>query len=118
MPEWKDDAEEVARWRPELLSSFMGCQSMGCIRSSNFFVRPNFHLRKTVQMIATPPTQAAMMIRMVTAVLFLAVFADACTCWVADASAPVDVAVCVTVFLLELAVSVMMTTSSLAAAVV
>ena len=119
MPEWKDDADEAARWRPALeLSSFIGCQSMGCMRWSNCLERPNFHLRKTVQMMKTPPTDAAMMIMTVTAVLFLAVLPDCSSGTEAVSSAAEEVAVCVTVFLLESAVSVMMITSSLVASVV
>ena len=40
-------------------SGFVGCQSMGWRRASNLDERPSFHLRKTVQRMATPPTTDA-----------------------------------------------------------
>ena len=42
-----------------------GCQSMGVMRSSKLEEGLNFHLRMTVQPIATAPTQDAMTIRTV-----------------------------------------------------
>ena len=51
-------------------SSAVGCcQSMGRRRSSNFLELESFHLRKRVQRIATPPTDAATAISAVAMVL-------------------------------------------------
>ena len=73
MPEWKDDADEAARWRPALeLSSFIGCQSMGCMRSSKLDEGRSFHLRKRVQARKIPPIEAAtatMTVRVVRVIL-------------------------------------------------
>jgi hypothetical protein len=57
-------------------SSFVGCQSIGAMRSSNFFEAPSFHLRKTVQRMATPPTDAATTMSTVVIVLFFWAAAD------------------------------------------
>jgi hypothetical protein len=46
-------------------SSFVGCQSIGAMRSSNLDEWPSFHLRKTVQRMAIPPTLAATTMRTV-----------------------------------------------------
>jgi hypothetical protein len=48
----------------------VGCQSIGCIRSSNWDEGLNFHFLMTVQIMATPPTAAAMTIRTVMVVCF------------------------------------------------
>jgi hypothetical protein len=48
----------------------VGCQSIGCIRSSNWDEGLNFHFLMTVQITATPPTAAAMTIRTVMVVCF------------------------------------------------
>jgi hypothetical protein len=47
----------------------VGCQSIGCIRSSNLSDGLNFHLRMRVQMIAIPPIEAAMAMMTVKVVL-------------------------------------------------
>lgn len=44
------------------LCSAVGCQSMGCMRSSNSADGLNFHLRMMVQMMIAPPMQDAMTI--------------------------------------------------------
>jgi hypothetical protein len=46
------------------------------MRSSNFFEAPSFHLWKTVQRMATPPTDAATTMSMVVIVLFFWAAAD------------------------------------------
>jgi len=51
-------------------SSFVGCQSIGAIRSLNLDEWPSFHLRKIVQRMATPPTEAATTMSTVVMVLF------------------------------------------------
>jgi hypothetical protein len=51
-------------------SSLVGCQSIGAIRSSNLDEWPSFHLRKTVQRMARPPTEAATTMSTVVIVLF------------------------------------------------
>lgn len=51
----------------------MGCQSIGCIRSSNLFDGLNFHLRIRVQIIAMPPIEAAKAMMMVKVVFVLVV---------------------------------------------
>lgn len=69
MPEWNEDAFELARrWvgRPE--SSVVGCQSIGFMRSSNEDDAENFHFLMIVQMMAEPATEAPMTMRMVTVV--------------------------------------------------
>lgn len=40
-------------------SGLVGCQSIGCKRSSNLEERANFHLRKIVQMMAIPAMDEA-----------------------------------------------------------
>lgn len=51
-------------------SSTVGCQLIGSRRWSNFLELLSFHLRKTVQMIATPPTDAATTMSTVIRVVF------------------------------------------------
>lgn len=51
-------------------SSFVGCQSIGLRRWSNFFELPSFHLRKTVQKMKIPPMDATVAMRMVRTLLF------------------------------------------------
>lgn len=59
-PERNDDAPEWRRCVGIAPSSAVGCcQSMGRRRSSNFLELESFHLRKTVQRMAIPPTDAA-----------------------------------------------------------
>jgi glycerol-3-phosphate O-acyltransferase len=79
VPEWKDDVSELTRrwWGIIPSSGLVGCQSIGCNRASNLAERPSFHLRNTVQRIATPPIHDATMISTVNAVLL--VFAAALT---------------------------------------
>lgn len=60
---------DVPRWRPGTTSSGpVGCQSIGCIRSSNLSDGLNFHLRIRVQIIAIPPIEAARAMMMVNVV--------------------------------------------------
>jgi len=59
-------------------SSFVGCQSIGAMRSSNLDEWPSFHLRKTVQRMATPPIEAARTIKIVVTVVLVLV---AAACW-------------------------------------
>jgi hypothetical protein len=69
-PDWKDDPE-LRRWDGSAASSVWegAFQSMGWRRSSNRLELPSFHLRKTVQRMATPPSEAEMATRMVTMLL-------------------------------------------------
>ena len=64
---WPDDWNErfeapefARRWvgRPES-SAPVGCQSMGCMRSSKLDEGRSFHLRKRVQARKIPPIEAA-----------------------------------------------------------
>jgi len=93
-PEWKDDELEGARRRDEIRSSspLVGCQSvMGLRRRSNSLELESFHLRKIVQRIAIPPTEAATAMRTVKVVDL--VFVDADCVWgvaVLDAVADSD----------------------------
>jgi hypothetical protein len=56
------------------VSSLVGCQSMGCMRSSNEFDFPSFHFRMIVQIMATPPTTDAITIMTVVVVFCIAAF--------------------------------------------
>jgi len=59
--------------------SLVGCQSvMGLRRRSNSLELESFHLRKIVQRIVIPPTEAAIAMRTVTVVVLVLVAAD-CT---------------------------------------
>jgi len=63
----------------------VGCQSMGCIRVSNWDEGLNFHFRMMVHMRATPAIQAAMTMSTVTVVLRLELL-EGCPVDVADAA--------------------------------
>lgn len=55
-------------------SSFvLGCQSIGCMRSSKLEDLPNFHLRIMVQIMIEPPMLVATTIRIVRAVCVIPV---------------------------------------------
>ena len=67
--EWKDDAlDGTRRCVGSPLSCSVGCQSIGCMRSSNWDEGLNFHLRMMVHMSAVPPMQEAITMSMVIAV--------------------------------------------------
>jgi hypothetical protein len=68
----EDELEVILRWPGMIPSSafVVGCQSIGCIRSSNWDEGLNFHFLMTVQITAMPPTAAAMTIRTVMVVCF------------------------------------------------
>jgi len=73
-----DDALELARrWAGTMPSSAVGCQSIGAMRSSNLDEWASFHLRKMVQRMTIPPTEAATTISMVVIILF---FVDVASC--------------------------------------
>jgi hypothetical protein len=76
-PDWKEDAFDKRRWAEEIPSSglLVGCQSMGCMRSSNWDEGLNFHFLMIVQMTATPPMHDAMTIRTVSVVFLVVVVA-------------------------------------------
>jgi len=79
-------------------SSFVGCQSIGAIRSLNLDDWPSFHLRKIVQRIARPPTEAATtMITVVTVLLVCVAAAEAGETELVAAAAATTEAVWVTV---------------------
>jgi len=81
-----------------MLSSLVGCQSMGAMRSSNLDEWPSFHLRKTVQRMAIPPTEAATAMSMVVTVLLGFVAAAPLGAVVPVSAAPTSTElVCVTV---------------------
>jgi hypothetical protein len=78
----------------------VGCQSMGCMRSSNWDDGLNFHFLMIVQMTAIPPMHDAMTMRTVRVVFLVDVVAPAAEAGaVADAACPV--AVCVMVWVLS-----------------
>lgn len=70
--EWKDESD-MRRWFG--VSSFS--QSIGFILWSNFLELPNFHLRKMVQMMKTPPIEATTAMRMVAMSLLVCAAAPA-----------------------------------------
>lgn len=81
-----------------MLSSFVGCQSMGAIRSLNLAEWPSFHLRKIVQRMAIPPIEAATTMSTVVIVVFFEVAAKSCEVKLVGATASAETeAVCVTV---------------------
>lgn len=81
-----------------MLSSFVGCQSMGAIRSLNLAEWPSFHLRKMVQRMAIPATEAATTMSTVVIVLFFEVADKFCAATLGDAAALAGTeAVCVMV---------------------
>lgn len=88
MPEWNEpcEAPEPSRrclGRPSSWS-LVGCQSMGCMRSSKCDEGRSFHLRKSVQLTATRPTVEAMTTIMIRV---LRVILDALAAWTAFAAA-------------------------------
>jgi hypothetical protein len=72
------------------VSSLVGCQSIGCMRSSNEFDFPSFHFRMIVQIIATPPTTDAITIRTVVVVFCIAAFFCVTSLGTAEAAASTE----------------------------
>jgi hypothetical protein len=72
------------------VSSLVGCQSMGCMRSSKEFDFPSFHFRMIVQIIATPPTTDAITIRTVVVVFCIAAFFCVTSLGTAEAAASTE----------------------------
>jgi hypothetical protein len=72
------------------VSSLVGCQSMGCMRSSNEFDFPSFHFRMIVQIIATPPTTDAITIMTVVVVFCIAAFFTETLLGTAEAAASTE----------------------------
>lgn len=72
--EWNEEAFERRRETGTPVSSFVGCQSIGCMRSSKEFDGLNFHLRMMVQIMAVPPTTEAMTMRTVVTVFCICAF--------------------------------------------
>jgi hypothetical protein len=72
-------------------SSFVGCQSMGAIRSLNLDEWPSFHLRKIVQRINKPPTEAATTMRTVEIVVLALAAAEVGAAELVASAAPTKV---------------------------